>query len=106
MLENMNLQQWSHAQYMRQWRKTHKLTKAQRFKDNCRSYAGVYKRRGKLIPEPCASCSELGTQMHYADYSKPLEVIWMCRTCHLRHHAEIRELEAIALLLGIDRRAR
>lgn len=70
---------------MRTWRKTHPLTAEQRAKDSARSYAGVYKRRGKLIPRPCAcGCQEV--EMHHSDYSKPLEVEWMCRRCHIDHH--------------------
>lgn len=32
-----------HARYMREWRREHSMTAEQRRKDNCRSYAGVYK---------------------------------------------------------------
>jgi hypothetical protein len=84
---------------MRAWRKTHPLTPEQRFKDTARSYAGVYKRRGHLVPEPCA-CGSFNVEMHHPDYSKPLLVVWMCRPCHLWHHAaerqpqELREIAA------------
>lgn len=73
---------------MRDWRKGRPLTSEQRLKDNCRSYAGVYLRRGHLIPEPCAHCGEDLVEMHHPDYSKPLEVIWLCRPCHLALHRE------------------
>lgn len=69
---------------MREWRKTHPLTVEQSKRDNARSYAGVYKRRGKLVPEPCLSCgSTVKVEMHHRDYDKPLEVMWLCRRCHL-----------------------
>lgn len=71
-----------HAAYMREWRKTHKLSEEARRKDNARSYANVYKRRGKLIQDPCEVCGSKDSQMHHDDYSKPLEVRWFCR----RHH--------------------
>ena len=75
-----------HAAYMRTWRKTHPLTPEQRIKDNCRSYAGVYRRRGLLIPEPCEDCDDPDVEMHHTDYSQPLLVIWLCRACHLFRH--------------------
>lgn len=75
-----------HAAYMRGWRKTNPLTPEQRVKDNARSYAGVYKRRGKLVQQPCAVCGAEKTEMHHHDYSKPLEVEWLCRPCHMRTH--------------------
>lgn len=74
------------AAYMREWRKTHPLTPEQRLKMNCRSYANVYKRRGRLIPGNCADCNSPDVEMHHPDYSKPLFIIWLCRPCHLFRH--------------------
>jgi hypothetical protein len=74
-----------HAAYMREWRKTHPMSDEERFKDSARSYAGVYKRRGKLVPQPC-QCGAPIVEMHHPDYAKPLEVEWTCRPCHLEIH--------------------
>lgn len=38
-------------------------------------------RLGKLIKVPC-DCGDKEVQAHHEDYSKPLEVEWLCRTCH------------------------
>jgi len=70
---------------MREWRRTHPLTPAQRFKDICRSYAGVYLKRGKIVRQGCVVCGDK-TEMHHADYDRPLEVIWLCRPHHLALH--------------------
>lgn len=45
-------------------------------------------RSGKLIrPENCSLCGMIGKiEGHHADYSKPLEVIWVCRKCHMAIH--------------------
>jgi hypothetical protein len=81
---------------MRTLRKGRQLTPEQRRKDSARSYAGVYKRRGHLPPQPCA-CGNHDVEMHHPDYSKPLLVVWMCRDCHLKHHtAERQEFAAAA----------
>ena len=74
------------AAYMRNWRKTNKMTPEQRRKDNCRSYAYTYLKRGYLEREPCNACGAEKAQMHHHDYSKPLEVEWLCRPCHLAEH--------------------
>ena len=40
-------------------------------------------RDGRLVRQPCEVCGERA-QAHHDDYSKPLEVRWLCTT----HHAE------------------
>lgn len=77
-----------HNAYMREWRKTHPLSAEQKLKDTCRSYANVYKRRGKiLIQESCGICGGKQPQMHHEDYSEPLNVQWLCRPCHQSLHS-------------------
>ena len=86
--DRMENQRWCkscHAEYMRAWRRTHRLNDEQRTKDNCRSYAGVYKRRGKLLAEDCKVCGD-PAEMHHADYSKPLDVDWLCKKHHQALH--------------------
>jgi hypothetical protein len=39
-------------------------------------------------PRPCESCGGAGAQLHHADYSKPLEVRWLCAQCHGREHRQ------------------
>jgi hypothetical protein len=38
--------------------------------------------RGELVKKPCFVCQSWQSEMHHADYGKPLDVIWVCR----RHH--------------------
>jgi len=80
-----------HAAYMREWRKTHPMSPDQRAKDNARSYANTYQRRGKLIPQPCELCGTLKAEKHHDDYSRPLDVRWLCRACHLALHKASEE---------------
>lgn len=45
--------------------------------------------QGKLVkPDGCSACgrARLPRQLegHHEDYSKPLEVTWLCRKCHLK----------------------
>jgi len=53
---------------------------------NARSYANAYLRRGWLKKEPCGNCGNPESQMHHEDYSKPLDVRWLCRPCHMAEH--------------------
>lgn len=41
--------------------------------------------RGEIQRAPC-SCGNPDPEMHHEDYSKPLEVTWLCRPCHLLEH--------------------
>jgi hypothetical protein len=77
-----------HSKAMRKHRKEVPQTEEQRLKSICRSYANVYVRRGKLIPKPCEECGSVKAQKHHEDYTKPLQVKWLCRACHLRLHVE------------------
>ena len=54
-----------------------------------RSYAHVYRDRGKIKRENCQVCGGERSEMHHEDYSKPVEVMWLCRECHLMWHREI-----------------
>jgi ribosomal protein S27AE len=72
---------------MRRNRPKHaQLKRQERLKANCRAYANVYLRRGKLKKLPCQRCGSTKSEMHHPDYSLPLEVLWMCRRCHLLEH--------------------
>lgn len=44
----------------------------------------VYKavRDGSLQKDPCRFCGNPKTQAHHEDYSKPLDVVWVCFKCH------------------------
>jgi len=62
-----------------------------------RQYAnGLLKRAvdsGKMERLPCAHCG--ATQNiygHHEDYSKPLDVIWLCPACHSTLHREYRQV--------------
>ena len=72
---------------MRENRPKHsELTEEARKKANVRAYLKTYIKRGKVIRKPCEACGEEKSEGHHEDYSKPLEVKWLCRKCHLNHH--------------------
>lgn len=53
-------------------------------------------RAGKLIKQPCEKCGALKVQAHHDDYSKPLDVRWLCVPHHNEHHVAERERELLA----------
>lgn len=76
-----------HADNMKNWRKEHPLTEAQKRKDIARSYAGVYKRRGYIEEKSCRVCGDKA-EMHHPDYNQPILIDWLCREHHLELHNE------------------
>ena len=55
-----------------------------------RAHAAVHSalRKGTLIrPDVCPECGDVTRlDAHHEDYSKPLDVTWLCRSCHLILH--------------------
>lgn len=47
--------------------------------------------KGKLIRLPCQKCGSINNiEAHHTDYSKSLEVIWLCDKHHKELHIELR----------------
>jgi hypothetical protein len=79
--------------YNRRHRRLHRdLAPEQRRRANVRSYANVYKRRGKLQPKPCGNCGAADAEMRHDDYTQPLKVRWLCRPCR---YAELRPVRRV-----------
>jgi hypothetical protein len=86
---------YCHAAWMRRNRRPYRdFTPEEKRRADARSKAGIYKRRGILVQQPCEACGETDSQMHHPDYAKPLAVRWLCEPCHLELH---REMEAYRL---------
>jgi hypothetical protein len=80
-----------HAEHMRNNRPKHsELPEPARKKANARSYLHVYVKRGKIIKAPCEICGSERSEAHHIDYTKPLEVHWLCRDHHLELHQAMK----------------
>lgn len=51
-------------------------------------------KEGKLLkPNFCENCGEKkDLQGHHEDYSKPLDVIWLCFLCHCKRHGKLMDI--------------
>ena len=56
---------------------------------------------GRLIrPDSCSGCGRrVEVHAHHDDYSKPLDVRWLCRRCHALEHASEPEWAVAARVL-------
>lgn len=43
-------------------------------------------RRGEIKRLPCGDCGATKAHAHHEDYSKPLDVMWLCTVCHGKRH--------------------
>ena len=66
-------------------------------------------RSGALVKgtrcEDCSVTEALGATLlaHHEDYSRPLEVVWLCRSCHFKRHEE-REPERFQTMLIVSKK--
>jgi len=49
-------------------------------------------KKGRLERTPCVVCGETRVDGHHIDYSKPLEVVWLCRQHHVEAHQRMTPL--------------
>lgn len=58
----------------------------------CRNETNWAIRRGQLLRKECEMCGEPKAEAHHDDYSKPLDVRWLCFAHHREWHREHPEL--------------
>ena len=68
----------------------------EKFKVSARKKALYAVKIGRLIPKPCEVCGESSVEKHHTDYSRPLDVTWLCSAHHKATHAEERRRKRAA----------
>lgn len=52
-------------------------------------------RKKNLVPINCEKCGDVTKlQAHHEDYSKPFDIMWLCKKCHLKKHNRVSFSEA------------
>lgn len=67
-------------------------TKPDADKDRARGRLTKAVKRGEIDRAPCAVCGLKDAEAHHEDYSRPLDVIWLCHA----HHMELHMLKRIS----------
>jgi len=49
-------------------------------------------KKGEMKREPCEVCGEKKSHGHHDDYTKPLQVRWLCARHHQRHHRSLTSI--------------
>jgi hypothetical protein len=69
-----------------EWRQANKIKRA------AHVLTGNAMATGKLIKQPCEICEKKRVEAHHDDYTKPLDVRWLCKKHHAEHHKNEREI--------------
>ena len=88
--------QWRKRKSTRAWARAKSRRRARLPEVKAKRWARLFTylavRFGYLVRQPCEVCGVTDVEAHHVDYSKPLEVRWLC----FQHHGEIhRHTEAI-----------
>jgi len=76
----------------RVWAASAKSQSVHKIETNARALMNYHLRKGRLTrPSSCTAChKECIPEGHHQDYSKPLDVMWLCRQCHADEHRRIK----------------
>lgn len=79
----------------RYFRSTREMRDRHPEKYKARTEVGNTIRDGRLFrPKKCERCArDYKLHAHHEDYSKPLDVIWLCTPCHGARHREMNAVK-------------
>ena len=98
-----------HTKAYKQWQ--HEYEKTTEYQEAHREHAAQYRqqyperiqacnlvnnslRNGRLSRQFCEVCGTFqNVEAHHKDYSKPLDIDWLCSKCHALYHRNIRSLK-------------
>lgn len=72
--------------YKSGWRKWYEEYKADPYKMKAHNSVKWAVKTGKLKRLSCRVCRNAESEAHHFDYSKPLDVIWLCHRHHMQTH--------------------
>ena len=95
MCANTRHGEWTRSDPGKKWikayDKVYNQTPERKQKHHVRMFTTTAIALGILVRQACEMCGVKETEAHHTDYSKPLEVRWLCRTHHAAHHAKERD---------------
>lgn len=74
--------EWIARQY--EYTKWYRCAKSNQSKANAAVSNAI--KSGKMERQPCIICNNSKSEAHHHDYTKPLDVIWLCSVHHSRLH--------------------
>lgn len=71
----------------------YKPSKPEKEKRLARSKSTNALKRGIIQKKPCEICGNENAEMHHADYTKPLQITWLCYEHHLGVHRILKDMK-------------
>lgn len=86
-LDRLRENRKSNKDTLKRYRENH------REKINAQNQLRDHVKRGNIIkPSKCSICaSDKWIEAHHADYTKPLDVVWLCKKCHVSIHKGFKD---------------
>ena len=80
-----------------------KYEKKKYIKPIANTILGNANRSGSVKRMPCEICGSKKSEGHHEDYSKPLDVVWLCSRHHCDRHIHLRDCETLQISpLGVQ----
>jgi ribosomal protein S27AE/uncharacterized protein YlaI len=88
--------------HTREYQKTHKFDRSEyskRYRNNnpekkkAHSLVQTAIRNGSIIKQQCLVCGDSNSHAHHDDYTKPLEIKWLCHIHHMELHSMLKARE-------------
>lgn len=76
-----------------EWKKEQTRLYTQKYPEKVKAISTLNRavHRKKIEKLPCEICGRQDVHAHHEDYSKPLEVIWLCPICHKKWHMTFKK---------------
>lgn len=100
---NSNLKRWKESNREKVRASCKRWREANPEKARCHRLVNEAVNRGLLKKFSCHICGDQDSQAHHEDYSKPLEVVWLCNKHHKERHKELRSGNAKPVLEAFDK---
>jgi len=70
---------------------TYARRRRKKFPEKTRAYNMLSRaiKKGTIVRQPCEICGKPNAQAHHEDYSKPLDVRWLCFKHHREAHGQV-----------------
>lgn len=78
-------------QLVKKWTTEYRKTEEYKIKRKARYTAYNALAYGNIMKKPCSMCGcNNNIEIHHTDYTKPLQVTFLCRNCHMIIHGRIK----------------